>query len=106
MTELDYQTKIRQVQDEQDQIRQELRSIAQQKEDFFYLQQNEQRLYAELVESSAPEERQYFSQRGEESFSLAKRAEYQLEELEADLNQARKQLIDQEEELYIQQRKE
>ncbi|MFD1899346.1 hypothetical protein GQR36_02975 [Enterococcus termitis] len=32
--EIDYQTKIRQVQDEQDSIRQEIRSVEQQQEEF------------------------------------------------------------------------
>lgn len=39
--EIDYQTKILQVQDEQDRIRQEIRSIEEQQEDFYYLQQEE-----------------------------------------------------------------
>ncbi|MBO0467511.1 DUF3958 family protein [Enterococcus plantarum] len=102
---IDYQTKIRQVQDEQDSIRQEIRSVEQQQEEFFSLQQEEQRLYSEIVETSPPEERQYFKSRGEDSFSLAKKAQRQLEEQEDELKNIRRQLIDKEE-LYIQQRKE
>lgn len=56
--EINYQTKIRQVQDEQDRIRVEIRSVEQQQEEFFALQQEEQRLYSEIVETSPPEERQ------------------------------------------------
>ncbi|PZL73023.1 hypothetical protein CI088_09115 [Enterococcus plantarum] len=102
---IDYQTKIRQVQDEQDRIRVEIRSVEQQQEEFFALQQEEQRLYSEVVETSPPEERQYFKSRGEDSFSLAKKAQRQLEEQEDELKNIRRQLIDKEE-LYIQQRKE
>ncbi|MFD1900036.1 hypothetical protein GQR36_08155 [Enterococcus termitis] len=71
--ELDYQTKICQIQDEQDLIKQEIRSVEQQQEEFFSLQQEEKRLYEEIVETSPPAERQYFKSRGEDSFSLAKK---------------------------------
>lgn len=104
--EIDYQTKIRQIKDEQDSIRQKIRYVEQQQEEFFSIQQDEQRLYSEIVETSPPEERQYFKSRGEDSFSLAKKAQRQLEEQEDELKNTRKQLIDKEEELYIEQRKE
>lgn len=88
--EIDYQTKIRQVQDEQDRIRQEIRSIEEQQEDFYYLQQEEQRLYAEIIETSSPEECHYFKDKGEDSFSLAKKAQQQLEEQEDELKNTKK----------------
>lgn len=103
---IDYQNEIRQVQEKEDRIRQEIRSIEQHREDFFRIQQQEQRLYAEIVETSPPEERHYYRTRGEESFSLAKKAQRQLEEQTEDLKSTRKQLIHKEEELSIQQRQE
>lgn len=105
MIESDYKAQLSKIQNEQDSVKQELKSIEKQREDFFYLNQQEQRIYAELIATSDPEDRRFFQDKGEDSFFQSKRAQQQLEENEEQLQRMKKELADSEEETYQLQRK-
>ncbi|MEI5994058.1 DUF3958 family protein [Candidatus Enterococcus mansonii] len=105
MTEPDYKVQLSKIQDEQNSVKKELKSIEKQREDFFYLNQQEQRIYAELIATSDPEDRRFFQDKGEDSFFQSKRAQQQLEKNEEQLQRVKKELADSEEETYQLQRK-
>ena len=70
MTELDYQTTLRGLQRKQDDLSKEIRELQIHQEDLFVTVQQEQRLYAEVVETSEPSDRPYFQDRGEDSLDI------------------------------------
>lgn len=98
-------TEISQIQEAQAHITKNLRLLEERQEEFFQLQQQEQRLYHELTDTSAPEERNFFRERGENSFVWAKKGQTQLAEQEDELREQLKQLMHQEELIYHEQRK-
>lgn len=84
------------IQQEQSVLKQEIKMLQQQQEAFFQLQKQEDRLYTELIDTSAPEERIFFRNKGEDNRYLAKKAQNQLREQEKQLEQRKKELTTQE----------
>ncbi|PZL72644.1 hypothetical protein CI088_10085 [Enterococcus plantarum] len=84
------------IQQEQSILKQEIKMFQQQQEAFFQLQKQEDRLYTELIDTSAPEERIFFRNKGEDNRYLAKKAQNQLREQEKQLEQRKKELTTQE----------
>ncbi|MGM0219104.1 hypothetical protein [Enterococcus sp. AZ126] len=89
-------TQLEAIQQEQSVLKQEIKMLQQQQEAFFQLQKQEDRLYTELIDTSAPEERIFFRNKGEDNRYLAKKAQNQLRELEKQLEQRKKELTTQE----------
>ena len=106
MTEASHQATLITIQIEQDLVAKELFTIEKQQEDLFYINQEEQRLYSEVVATSPPEDRTYFQDRGEDSRHQSNKAQQILEDKETELNRTKKQLLEAEEETYREQRKE
>ncbi|MEI5994600.1 DUF3958 family protein [Candidatus Enterococcus mansonii] len=100
MTEANYQETLRTIQTEQDLVKSELRSIEEQQEAIFYLNQEEQRLYSEIIATSPPEERTFFQDRELDSLEQGRKAQHILAEQEAALMKTKKQLLEAEEETY------
>ncbi|MBO0472429.1 DUF3958 family protein [Enterococcus ureasiticus] len=105
MTEASYQATLRTIQTEQDLVARELRTISKQQEDLYYINQEEQRLYSEVVATSPPEDRTYFQDRGVDSRHQSNKAQQILEDKETELTRTKKQLLEAEEETYREQRK-
>lgn len=89
-------TQLEAIQQEQSVLKQEIKILQQQQEAFFQLQKQEDRLYTELIDTSAPEERIFFRNKGEDNRYLAKKAQNQLREQEKQLEQRKKELTTQE----------
>ena len=101
----DYQFRMRieQLQEDQLSIKKEKCKVEEQQEAFFYLQQKEQRAYEFVLNSCEAEEQVFYQDRGDESLSLAKKAQRELEEQQVELEKEYRLLLDQEESVSAEQ---
>lgn len=106
MREQDTTAQLKSLQQKQTAVTQEIKTLQRRQEDFFQLQKKEERIYTLLVETSDPEERTFFKDRGENSLYLARKAQQQLKEDEEHALKRKKDLQEQENELHYLAREE
>lgn len=93
------QLQLKKIKQEQVDVEQEIKTLQRRQEDFFQLQKKEERVYTLLVDTSMPEERRFFKDRGENSLYLARKAQTQLNEQEEQAKKRKKTLQEQEDEV-------
>lgn len=92
-----FRNQLEELQDAQLDNKKELRNLENLQERFYFLQQQEQKVYQRSLNEVDPEERSFFEERQDEGLHLTRKAQQELEDEREQLEQERKSLFEKEE---------